>query len=70
MNVMTVNQLCIKSYEVTAENGDRWRAEQGKTYKTTVPADGEETVTVFSSFWVRVPKEHFVLREGTVIRGA
>lgn len=58
--VEIIEQLCIKSYEITAKNGDYWRAEQGRTYTTTVPRDGKETVTVFSSFWVPVPKHHFV----------
>lgn len=61
--VDVVEQLCIKSFEITAQNGDHWRAEQGKSYTTTVPSDEEETVTVFSDFWVQVPKEHFVLLE-------
>lgn len=61
--VNVVKQLCIKSFEIIAQNGDHWRAEQGKRYTTTVPSDEEETVTVFSDFWVRVPKEHFVLLE-------
>jgi hypothetical protein len=58
-----VEQLCIKSFSVTAENGDHWEAEQGKTYSTTVPEVGKETVVVFSSYWVPVPKDHFVVRE-------
>lgn len=58
-----VEQLCIKSYEITAQNGDNWRAEQGKTYTTTVPTDEKDTVTVFSRYWVPVPKDHFVLCE-------
>lgn len=61
--VAIVEQLCIKSYEVTAKNGDYWKAQQGKTYTTTVPSADNETVTVFSDFWVSVPKEHFVVRE-------
>jgi len=61
--VAIVEQLCIKSYEITAQNGDHWKAEQGRTYTTTVPNEGKETVTVFSDFWVPVPKSHFVLLE-------
>ena len=59
--VAIVEQLCIKSYEVTAKNGDHWKAEQGRKYTTTVPKDGEDYLTVFSSYWVRTPKAHFVL---------
>jgi hypothetical protein len=56
-----VSQLCIKSYEITAKNGDHWKAQQGKFYTTTEPEKGE--VMVFSTYWVRVPAEHFVLME-------
>ena len=62
--VAIVEQLCIKSFEIKAENGDYWKAEQGETYTTTVPSEQDDAVTVFSSFWVSVPKEHFVSREG------
>ena len=58
MNVM--KQLCIKSFEVKAVNGDYWKAEQGKKYTTSVPSDDSDTVTVFSNFWVTVPKHHLV----------
>jgi uncharacterized protein affecting Mg2+/Co2+ transport len=56
-------QLCIKSWEVTDVDGTHWKAEQGKTYTTTVPDDSKKTVIVFSRYWVPVPKEHFVLSE-------
>jgi len=60
--VDTVEQLCIKSFEVKAQNGDYWKAEQGKKYTTTVPDDGD-AVIVFSNFWVKAPKNNFVLCE-------
>ena len=50
-----VKQLCIKSYEITAKNGDYFKAKQGKEYTTTVPKDDSETVVVFSNYWVTVP---------------
>ena len=58
-----VEQLCIKSFEVEDCEGTRWKAEQGRTYTTTVPSDDTESVTVFHQYWVRVPKEHFVVLE-------
>jgi hypothetical protein len=58
--VDVVEQLCIKSWKITAENGDHFKVEQGRTYTTTVPKDDKKTVVVFSSYWVPVPKEHFV----------
>jgi len=54
-----VKQLCVKSFEVTAKNGDCWKAEQGKEYTTTVPYE-DKPVTVFSNYWVKVPQNHFV----------
>ena len=54
--VAIVEQLCIKSFEIKAEDGDCWKAEQGRTYTTTVPSDEKETVIVFSQCWVSVPK--------------
>ena len=61
--VDVVQQLCIKSFEVFASNGDSWKAKQGKEYTTTIPEYDKDTITVFSNFWVVVPKEHFVLME-------
>lgn len=58
-----VKQLCIKSYEITSQGGDYFKAQQGKEYATTLPSDDKETVMVFSNYWVPVPKEHFVLAE-------
>lgn len=61
--VAIAKMLCIKSYEITAQNGDYFKAEQGKTYTTTYPTEDKATVTVFSNFWVPIAKEHFVLCE-------
>ena len=54
-----IKQLCIKSFEITAENGDYWKARQGKNYTTSLP-DDRDNVLVFSNYWVPVPKEHFI----------
>jgi hypothetical protein len=61
--VDVVQQLCIKSFEIKAENGDYWKAQQGKEYTTTKPKSNRRDVTVYSSFWVAVPKKHFVAIE-------
>ena len=61
--VAIVEQLCIKSWETTAENGDHWKAEQGRRYTTTVPQEDHDKVVVFSQYWVAVPKDHFVVCE-------
>ena len=62
--VDVVRQLCIKNYELKARNGDCFKVQQGKEYTTTVPTDDRKSVTVFSNYWVSVPKEHFVPVEG------
>ena len=58
--VKIVEQLCIKSYEITAQNGNHWKAEQGRKYTTSAPRDDSNDVVVFSNFWVPAPKDHFV----------
>jgi len=58
-----VKQLCIKSFEIKAQNGDCFKAKQGKEYTTTVPNSDDKTITVFSNFWVSAPKDNFVLVE-------
>ncbi len=63
--MVVIEQLCIKSWSIEAQNGDRWRAEQGKRYTTAIPKESEENVTVYSNFWVKVPKECFVPVETT-----
>ena len=63
--VAIVDQICIKSWEITAQNGDHFKVAQGETYTTTVPSEDKPNVVVFSCFWAPVPKEHFVLKEQT-----
>ncbi len=58
-----VQQICIKSFEIKAQNGDHFKAKQGKEYTTTVPSNSNKTITVFSNFWVPAPKANFVLVE-------
>ena len=58
-----INQLCIKSFEITALNGDYFKAKKGKTYTTTIPDCENENITLLSNYWVRVPKDHFVIQE-------
>lgn len=67
--IATVKQICIKGFEITARNGDHWEAKQGKEYTTTPPSDEKEMVTVFSNYWVLVPKDHFVLVENEAATG-
>ena len=51
--------ICVQDWHIEAENGDRQECKRGRTYITTKPEDGAETVTVFSSFWVKAPKSIF-----------
>ncbi len=61
--VAIAKMLCIKNYEITAQNGDYFKAEQGEVYTTSFPDEDRDTVVVFSNFWVPIPKDHFVLTE-------
>lgn len=60
-----IKQLCIKSYKVVDDDGTEWTAKQGKIYTTSPPIAGNPDITVFSQYWVRVPKDHFVVAEVT-----
>jgi len=53
----TFSRICIKDYEVTAENGDHFEIKRGKEYLTSEEKDG--TVCVFTKFWVYVPVDLF-----------
>lgn len=56
--MQTFNRICIKDWEITAENGDHFKAVRGKEYTTSTEHE-DGTVTVFSNYWVRVPVDHF-----------
>jgi hypothetical protein len=53
----TYNRICIEDYTVKAENGDILELSRGEEYLTSTERDGK--VTVFSSYWVKVPAEIF-----------
>ena len=53
----TYKRICVKDFEVTAENGDHFKVKRGKEYTTSI--DKEGSVLVISNFWVHVPVEHF-----------
>lgn len=50
-------RICLKNHSVEAENGDCQKYERGRTYTMTAPRDGDESVVVLSTFWVRLSKE-------------
>jgi len=58
-----VKQLCIKSCEITAKNGDYFKVRQGEKYTTSIPRNDKKSITVFSNYWVTMPKECFVIAE-------
>ena len=60
MKVM--EQLCIKSFTIYDKCGNTCTINQGKKYTTTIP-DDKPDVTVFTNFWLKVPKDHFTLSE-------
>jgi len=55
---ITYKRICIKDWEITAENGDYFKVKRGEEY-TTSKVDENNKVLVFSNFWVRVPVENF-----------
>ena len=52
-------RICLRDWFVEAENGDRQECKRGKTYTTGAPRASDNTVVVFSSFWVRAPADIF-----------
>jgi hypothetical protein len=56
--MQTFNRICVKNWEITAENGDHFKISRGKEYLTSGEHD-DGTCTVFSNFWVKVPVEVF-----------
>ena len=55
--MQTFKRICIEDYAITAENGDCQTLVRGSEYITSVDRGGE--VTVFSTFWVKVPVHLF-----------
>lgn len=53
----TWTRICIKPRSVTDPIGQHFTVERGQEYLTSRSADGY--VTVFSTFWVRVPADIF-----------
>jgi hypothetical protein len=63
----TFKRICIKDYEITADNGDKFKIKRGVEYITSAvnqsPAIGPKAewnhVIVFDDFWVPIPFEMF-----------
>lgn len=55
--VKTYKRVCVKTWNIEAQNGDYFEVERGKEYTTSEEKDGH--VVVFSNFWVPVPVECF-----------
>ena len=53
----TFKRICIKDYELEAQNGDRLELERGHEYITSDEENGK--VVVFTNFWVGVPADLF-----------
>lgn len=56
--VAIVQREATKPWEITAQNGDHFALEVGRTY-TTAKHLVEDKVVVFSNYWLRVPAECF-----------
>lgn len=58
MKVFT--RTCVKKFEIDDQQGQHWETEVGRDYTvSSVHGDEQDTVTVFSKFWVPVPLEYF-----------
>lgn len=58
MMVKVVHQICIK--DETFTDGDKqFKIKRGTEYTTSPPSDDSKTVTVFSTYWFRAPKNLF-----------
>jgi hypothetical protein len=60
-NMKTFNRICIKDWEVTAENGDHFEVKRGEEVLTSAEKNGK--VIVFKNFWVPVAATHFAAEE-------
>jgi hypothetical protein len=49
---------CVKDFVLEAKNGDRLELVSGLEYLTS-PKYEDDTVTVFTRFWVKVPLDLF-----------
>ena len=53
----TFKRICIKDYELKAENGDTLNLKRGQEYTTS--AEKDKKVVVFTAYWVAVPADLF-----------
>ena len=54
---VAIKRICIKNWEIIAQNGDRFKVERGKEYLTSNEKNKE--VIVFSNYWVSIPVSCF-----------
>jgi len=55
----TFKRICVTDYVVFDDSGNKQPVERGKEYTTSDVHLEDGTVTVFSMFWVRMPKSLF-----------
>ena len=61
----TSRRVCLKSWGVTADNGDHFEVVRGRTYETYMDSAGE--LTVLSNFWVKVPTDCFLVEPSAIL---
>lgn len=54
----TYRRICIEDFTLEAKNGDRLELKRGTEYLTS-SIEPNQTVTVFTTFWVPVPVRIF-----------
>ena len=57
----TFNRICIKDHEITDSEGTTFELKRGKEYTTSPENNG--LITVFSTYWVKVPVTLFAGEE-------
>ena len=53
----TYNRICIADFTLKAQNGDTLNLQREREYLTS--KEENESVTVFTNFWVKVPASLF-----------
>ena len=56
----TKRRIAVKDFTVEAKDGSRFELKKGQNYLTSRVRKPDQTVMVFSTYWVRMPRVLFV----------
>ena len=57
--MITFKRVCIKDHTIEDTNGDSFTLKRTKEYTTSPIREEDNTIMVFSTYWVRVPVDLF-----------